>query len=68
MPRLPRLHVPGGCYHVILRGNHRENIFSCTCGLSVPVITYKRIWVFAQATALQGAFQRTSVPGVGYRV
>jgi len=28
MPRLPRLHVPGGCYHVILRGNHRENIFS----------------------------------------
>jgi putative transposase len=29
MPRLPRLHVPGGCYHVILRGNHRENIFSC---------------------------------------
>ena len=28
MPRLPRLHVPGGCYHVILRGNHREDIFS----------------------------------------
>lgn len=28
MPRLPRLHVPGGFYHVILRGNHRENIFS----------------------------------------
>ena len=28
MPRLPRLHVSGGCYHVILRGNHRENIFS----------------------------------------
>ncbi len=27
MPRLPRLHVPGGCYHVILRGNHREAIF-----------------------------------------
>jgi hypothetical protein len=24
--------------------------------LSVPVITYKHIWVFAQATALQGAF------------
>jgi hypothetical protein len=22
MPRLPRLHVPGGCYHVILRDNH----------------------------------------------
>ncbi len=29
MPRLPRLYVPGGFYHVILRGNHRENIFSC---------------------------------------
>ena len=28
MPRLPRLHVPGGCYHVVLRGNHREDIFS----------------------------------------
>jgi REP element-mobilizing transposase RayT len=28
MPRLPRLHVPGGCYHVVLRGNHREAIFS----------------------------------------
>ncbi len=27
MPRLPRLHVPGGCYHVILRGNHREALF-----------------------------------------
>jgi len=27
MPRLPRLHVPGGFYHVILRGNHRENLF-----------------------------------------
>jgi REP element-mobilizing transposase RayT len=28
MPRLPRLHVPGGCYHVILRGNHREDLFA----------------------------------------
>jgi putative transposase len=28
MPRSPRLHVPGGCYHVILRGNHREPLFS----------------------------------------
>ena len=28
MPRLPRLHVPGSFYHVTLRGNHRENIFS----------------------------------------
>jgi putative transposase len=28
MPRLPRLHVPGGFYHVILRGNHRERLFS----------------------------------------
>jgi putative transposase len=27
MPRRPRLHVPGGCYHVTLRGNHREAIF-----------------------------------------
>ena len=27
MPRLPRLNVPGGCYHVILRGNHREPLF-----------------------------------------
>lgn len=27
MPRPPRLHVPGACYHVILRGNHREVLF-----------------------------------------
>lgn len=27
MPRRPRLHVPGGFYHVILRGNHRQPIF-----------------------------------------
>jgi REP-associated tyrosine transposase len=28
MPRLPRLHVRGGHYHVVLRGNHREALFS----------------------------------------
>ena len=28
MARLPRLHVPGGFYHVMLRGNHREDLFS----------------------------------------
>ena len=27
MPRPPRLHVPGGFYHVVLRGNHREALF-----------------------------------------
>lgn len=27
MPRLPRLHIPGGFYHVTLRGNHREDLF-----------------------------------------
>lgn len=27
MPRAPRLHVPGGLYHAILRGNHRQVIF-----------------------------------------
>ena len=27
MPRAPRVHVPGGFYHVTLRGNHRERIF-----------------------------------------
>jgi REP element-mobilizing transposase RayT len=27
MPRKPRLHVPGGIYHVILRGNGRQAIF-----------------------------------------
>jgi REP element-mobilizing transposase RayT len=29
MPRPPRLHVPGGFYHLILRGNHREALFGC---------------------------------------
>lgn len=28
MARPPRLHVPAGFYHVILRGNHREPLFS----------------------------------------
>ena len=27
MPRRPRVHVPGGMYHVTLRGNHRQVIF-----------------------------------------
>jgi REP element-mobilizing transposase RayT len=27
MARPPRLHLPGGCYHVTLRGNHREPLF-----------------------------------------
>jgi putative transposase len=27
MPRKPRLHLPGGFYHVILRGNGRQSIF-----------------------------------------
>lgn len=27
MPRRPRLHVPGGLYHVMLRGNNRRAIF-----------------------------------------
>lgn len=27
MSRRPRLHVPGACYHVTLRGNHRGEIF-----------------------------------------
>lgn len=30
MPRPPRLHVPGACYHVVLRGNHREALFGTT--------------------------------------
>lgn len=27
MPRRPRLHVPGGLYHVVLRGNHQQAVF-----------------------------------------
>lgn len=27
MPRSPRIHVPGGIYHVILRGNFRQAVF-----------------------------------------
>ncbi len=27
MPRPRRLHVPGGLYHAVLRGNHRQAIF-----------------------------------------
>ena len=28
VPRLPRIHVPGGFYHATLRGNHRQDIFN----------------------------------------
>jgi putative transposase len=35
MPRPPRLHVPGACYHVILRGNHRESLFGSTADRQV---------------------------------
>ncbi len=28
MPRAPRVHVPGGLYHVILRGNHQQAVFA----------------------------------------
>ena len=27
MPRKPRLHVPGGIYHVILGGNNHQSLF-----------------------------------------
>ncbi len=27
MPRRPRVHIPGGLYHAIFRGNHRQAIF-----------------------------------------
>jgi len=27
MPRKPRLHAPGGLYHVTLPGNHRQDLF-----------------------------------------
>lgn len=30
MSRRPRVHVPGGIYHVVLRGNHRQSIFAQT--------------------------------------
>lgn len=30
MPRAPRVHIPGGLYHVILRGNHQQAIFERT--------------------------------------
>jgi putative transposase len=35
MPRPPRLHVPGGFYHVMLRGNHREALFASANDRSV---------------------------------
>lgn len=35
MPRPPRLHVPGACYHVVLRGNHRESLFDTVADRAV---------------------------------
>ncbi len=31
MARRPRVHVPGGFYHVTLRGNHQQRIFFADC-------------------------------------
>lgn len=48
MPRPRRLHVPGGIYHVILRGNHRQPIFFGDADML-------RLEVYvAEATALTG--------------
>jgi putative transposase len=53
MPRAPRIHVEGGYYHVILRGNHREDIFfrpsdrDCFAGLVAEVIERFRMRVHA---------------------
>jgi putative transposase len=30
MPRAPRVHVAGGLYHVVLRGNHQQAVFELT--------------------------------------
>jgi putative transposase len=30
MPRAPRIHVAGGLYHVVLRGNHQQAVFELT--------------------------------------
>lgn len=35
MPRRPRVHLPGGFYHVTLRGNHRLPIFGCVADRTV---------------------------------
>ncbi len=35
MPRPPRLHVPGACYHVVLRGNHQESLFGSAADRNV---------------------------------
>ena len=53
MPRKPRLHVPGGVYHVILRGNHREPLFkkdkdrAYLNALVGDVVTRFRLRIFA---------------------
>src|SRR4051794_35208921 len=53
MPRAPRIHVEGGYYHVILRGNHREDIFfrpserDCFAELVAEVIERFRMRVHA---------------------
>lgn len=35
MPRRRRIHVTGGFYHVTLRGNHRQPIFTCDANRSL---------------------------------
>jgi REP element-mobilizing transposase RayT len=35
MPRRRRIHIPGGFYHVTLRGNHQQPIFRCDADRSL---------------------------------
>jgi REP element-mobilizing transposase RayT len=53
MPRKPRLRVPGGVYHVILRGNNRQALFHSDadrCGLETLIAKgLIRYWCWVHA-------------------
>jgi hypothetical protein len=60
MPRKPRIHVPGAFYHVMLRGNHRQDIFFTQgdrqlLSDAVAEVTRTRAWIAHQASTLRTA-------------
>jgi REP element-mobilizing transposase RayT len=56
MPRRARIEVEGGLYHVIIRGNNRQQIFSCSADyekfLSLLAIQKRRLPFFLYAYCL----------------
>ena len=63
MPRRLRIHLPGGFYHVTLRGNHQQAIFFAECDRTVLNIIVarkiERLWRTSSRVLLDGRITST---------